>query len=278
MKFHTLTNTAIPRVAAIAVFMALLANPGEAQAGESESTGSETISLSLGMFFADRKTDTRLDASAGDPGSDLDLEADLGFKRKDSVFRLDGYYKFNDRHRIDFSAFDLSRSSSKTLETDIEWDGNIYPIDTPVDAKLDLTIYKLAYTWSFVRSDKAFLGLTGGLYVADLGAFLNAPEITLAGGGAVTAPLPVLGLRGEYEFAENWKIRGSSEFFSFSYQEYDGTLYDIYAGIDYKAFKNTSIGLGVNTVRMDIGVSDSDLNANLDWRYSGALIFFKFDF
>jgi hypothetical protein len=58
----------------------------------------------------------------------------------------------------------------------------------------------------------------------------------------------------------------------------DGSLVDLYAGIDYRLFEHVAIGVGLNSVRLDVEVSDSDLTGALDWQYDGVLLFFKFDF
>ncbi len=247
-------------------------------AGSTAVAQDERFSLSLGVFITDRDSETRLDVTDGPSGTPVDLETDLGLDRSDSVFRLDGYFRFNEKHRIDFSAFDLSRTATKRIEKEIDWEGTIFPIDATVNGEFDLNIYKLAYTWSFMRWEKGYIGLTGGLYVADIGTRLSAENIGDREGGDVTAPLPVVGLRGEYRFAEKWSFRASGEFFALEYQDFDGSLIDLYAGVDYQLFDRAAIGLGLNSVRIDVGVQDNDLNASLDWRYDGGLLFFKFDF
>jgi hypothetical protein len=238
----------------------------------------EKFSVSLGVFITDRNSDTNIGVSGDPRGTPVDLEADLGLDTSDTVFRLDGYYRFNDKHRIDISAFDLSRTSTKTIAKEIDWNGTIYPINTTVKGEFDLNIYKVAYTWAFMRRDKGYLGVTGGLYIADIGTLLSAANIADRDGGTVTAPLPVVGLRGEYQISDKWSFRASGEIFSLNYQDYDGSLTDFYAGVDYKLFKHASIGLGVNSVKIDLDVQSTDLNGAIDWRYDGGLVFFKFDF
>ena len=187
-------------------------------------------------------------------------------------------YKFNAKHRIDFSLFDLSRTASKTINKEIDWNGTIYPIDTTVTSDIDLQIYKVAYTWTFMQRDKGYLGVTGGLYVADLGARLSAPNIADRDGGDITAPLPVIGLRGEHRFSDKLTFRASGELFAFSYGDFDGTMIDFFAGIDYRIFDKASLGLGLNSVTFDMGIDANDLNGEFDWRYDGAMIFLKYDF
>ena len=99
----------------------------------------ERFSLSLGVFFTDRDTETQLDGTATS-GTPTDLESDLGLDSSDTVFRLDGYYRFTDKHRFDFSVFDLSRSSSKAIERDIQWRDRLFSVNTAVEADFDLTI------------------------------------------------------------------------------------------------------------------------------------------
>ena len=245
--------------------------------GVEAQADSHDASVSLGVFVTDRDTKTRLDGTSG-RGSDTDLEADLGLDASDSVFRVDGYYRFNDRHRADFSVFDLSRNAAKQIQRDIQWGDRLFVIDTVVEADNDLTIYKAAYTYSFLRRDEGYLGATAGLYVADAKVSLAEQNLGSAEVGDVTAPLPVIGLRGEYQFADRWTFRGSGEFFFVEVNDIKGSLVDIYLGVDYEVLDYLSIGLGVNAVTLDVDASKTRFQGELDWEYSGGLLFFKFDF
>jgi hypothetical protein len=153
--------------------------------------------FSLGAFFADQDMKTQFEVSVGDIDIIVDLEDDLGLRGSQSVFRFVAYYDFNERHRLDLDVFDLSQNAVVTLTREIEWGDTIFPISAEVSTGLDLAIYKAAYTYHMLRREKYKLGVTGGLYVADVALRLN-----LLGGdeeerGEVTAPLPVFGLRGE---------------------------------------------------------------------------------
>jgi hypothetical protein len=235
------------------------------------------FSISAGAFFTDRESRTRVDGEAGQ-GTDIDLEDELGLKKSDTVFRVDAYWRFAEKHRIDVSAFDLSRSASKQIERDIIWEDTTYPLSSTVKTELDLAIYKVGYTWMFLKRDRSFLGATAGLYIADMSATLSA-----SGGGSVesndlTAPLPVIGLRGEYHFADRWALRGSGEIFAVNYDDYDGSLYDFFLGLDFSVTEKIALGIGINAVKLDIGVSKNRFQGDVDWQYDGALAYLKFDF
>jgi hypothetical protein len=235
------------------------------------------FSIGLGAFFTDRDSNTRIDGEAGS-GTDVNLESDLGLDKSDTVFRVDAYWRFAEKHRLDFSAFDLSRSASRQIDREITWDDTTYTINTQVESEFDLAIYKAAYTWCFLKRDRSFLGATVGLYVADIGATLSAPAAGSVESEDLTAPLPVVGLRGEYRFADRWSLRGSGEIFSIEYDDYDGSLYDLFVGLDFSATDNVAIGVGVNSVRLDVGVTKSNFEGDVDWQYDGAMAYLKFDF
>lgn len=254
------------------VFLALFL-PGIAAAQDDHRLG-----LSLGVFVTDRSSETRVDASDGSPGTPIDLDPDLGLDASEAVVRLDGYFRFNDRHRLDISVFDLSRDATRQINTQLNWNGIVFPIDASLNSELDFNIYKLAYTWSFLRRGKGYLGVTGGLYIADVAVRLSAQNIAQVSANAITAPLPVIGLRGEYYLSNKWTLRGSAEFFRLEYEATEGSLTDLYAGIDYRLFDHAAIGLALNSVKLDVKVSDRDLVGALDWQYDGVLLFLKFSF
>jgi hypothetical protein len=247
----------------------------------SATAAAETIdprfSIGVGAFFTDRDSQTRIDGEAGS-GTEVDLETDLGLEKSDTVFRVDAYWRFAEKHRLDVSAFDLSRAASKQIEREIVWDDTTYAINTRVDAELDLAIYKAAYTWMFLKRERSFLGATAGLYVADIGATLSAPSAGSFESNDLTAPLPVVGLRGEYRFADRWSLRGSGEIFSIEYGDYDGSLYDLFVGLDFSATDNIAVGVGINSVRLDVDVSKTGFQGDVDWQYQGAMAYLKFDF
>jgi len=244
----------------------------------SPAADSPRFSASLGVFVTDRDTDTRIDASSSDTGTDVDLESDLGFDKSDSVFRFDGYWRIADKHRIDVSAFDLSRSATKVIDREITIGDTTYPLDTEISGDLDLGIYKAAYTWMFLRDGSDFLGVSAGLYIADVGAEFIGPLGVQRETRDITAPLPVFGVRGDYGLGERWTLRGSAELFVFEYNAFDGSLYDVFAGLDFAMTDAVSLGVGFNAVRFDLSLDDSDLTGSLDWSYSGAMVYLKFDF
>lgn len=234
--------------------------------------GSERGSISLGAFITDRNTEGRLDSETLGLGTVIDAEDDLGLDSSDTVVRLDAYYRFNRRHRIDFSVFDLSRDATATIDRSIQFGDEIFDINSTIFSEFDLSIYKIAYTYSFLQRDNGYLGVIGGLYVASTDISLIESNTGQFESDGLTAPLPVIGLRGDYQLMPRLLLRSSAELFAVNFDNVDGSLFDIYIGLNYRFHDNFAVGLGYNSVSVDIDADGSDFKGALDWSYDGALL------
>ncbi len=253
--------------------------PSAAAAADAREPAAERGGLVFAAFDAGRNTDARFDsASRADSGSDIDLEDDLGLERYMTVGRLSGYVWITQRHRIDFSLFDLSREASKTLEKQIEFGDDVFLVSAHVQTSNELKIYKLDYTFVPLSKGRGFLGIVAGLYVARTGMSLSDAARGTAESQQLTAPLPVFGLRGELAFGKRFTLRGASELFAIDTGDIDGRLHDSYVGVDYSFGKRFALGVAYNDVSMNVSAQEAGFNGRLDAGYSGALLYFKVDF
>jgi hypothetical protein len=95
----------------------------------------------------------------------------------------------------------------------------------------------------------------------------------------LTAPLPLLGVRGESYLTERFALRGVAQWFSVDTGDADGSLRDVYVAGDYRLGRSWSVGLAYNDVAMDIRAEeDSGFRGSLDWGYDGWLAYVKYDF
>jgi hypothetical protein len=265
-------------IAKILIATVFLAPALSAAQDNGEVADAHKWGISLGAFITDQDMKTELGVNFGDASLRVDFEDDLGFKDSQSVGRLAAFYKFNERHQLDFDIFDLSQSSVAVLEDEIKWGDVTFPVDAEVATSLDLGIYKIAYTYFPVHKEKGKFGLTGGFYVADIGLRLRILPDDIQEVGAVTAPLPVLGFRGEYYFSERWRGSASIEWFGLEIDDYDGHLQDSMIGIDYLMTEHIALGLGYNHVEIDVDATDKALRADLIWQYSGLIVYLRSSF
>jgi len=264
-------------IAAALVWLQLYPQSASAQGREIDR---ERGSIYLGMFITNRNTSARVDPSNGGGGTDVDLEGDLGLDSSTSVGRFGGYFWITRRQRLDLSYFDLSRTASRKIDKTINWGDQTFNINTTLSTDNGLTITKLDYTFAFLNRDRGYLGFTGGLYVAGVKFSLSEASLGKFESNSLTAPLPVIGLRGEYAISNHFNLRGASQWFGIDTGDVSGRLTDTLVGVDYGFGRNKRMFIGVayDTVSMSIEATKAQLSGRLDWGYNGWLAYFKVDF
>lgn len=230
----------------------------------------------LGAFLTTRDTKIRLDSNVG-LGTEINLESDLGLESSTEVGRLDLFWRFKKRHRLDFNIFDLSRSGTSQLSIEIDYMGTIFEIGTTVASNFDITIYEVSYAYLFYDRPRTNIYAHGGFFIADTKSAIQDLNTDLdEGTGELTAPLPVFGLSFDHAVAERSTLSGSAGYFSLAFGDYDGTLTDIQLSLNYYLSQHFALGVGFNYVDIEVDATKSKWRGNLDWEFNGWMLFFKY--
>ena len=210
----------------------------------------------------------------------------LGLDGEQTVFRLDGLYRFNARHALTFSWFSINSDASKTLTDDIEWvDGNgdtvIIPTGTRVSSSLGYDIYKLGYLWSFYNSDKVELAVGAGLHLAEVRVGLDVDSAFIDSelqAAKSNVPMPVLSFVLDYNVTPkfDWFLR--TQLFALDLGEWRGLYSDIELGMKYQLFEHIGIGAGIGSNGLDVVREDDDTRFEFENRVSGLHLFFTANF
>ena len=216
----------------------------------------------VGAFFV-TDTQTRLSIFDGDTplGARVDLNEDLGLRNSLTVPRASLAYRFNKRHMINFGWYDLTRDASTTLSRTIDIGGVEFEIGLDVETEFKTELYKLQYTWLFHSDSKIQLGLSAGLFVADLGIDIRSELLTesLAAKHDVTAPLPTLGGRLTYNLTPRLLFLTSADWFFIDYSGIRGVMSDLQAIVSHRTWKHVGFmgGINVQSVRAEYDDGDS---------------------
>jgi len=243
----------------------------------------DTFDLSLGAFILSTHTTVRAGGSPGpaapvEIGTPIDVERQLGISDRTS-FRLDGYWRFFERHKLRVMYFDESRSTDKSITDEIVFRGQTYSVNTQVGTSFKTLVAELAYEYAFLRGEHYELAgslgiheLTFKLQLTAVGQNVNAQQSARAD---VTGPLPVIGVHYVWEFYPRWSLDAMFQFFALKYQQYDGNLQDYTATVYYMPWKNFGFGAGWNEFRTNVNIDNASYDGNLTWRYGGLRLFFK---
>ncbi len=229
-------------------------------------------------FQASSNSELRIDSSGGLIGSTFSLEDDLGFGDRKTLPLFDFAYRFNSKHRIEFSYVDLSRSGVLPLNVSLTIDGNEYTAGTTVDSFFNSQVYRLAYGYSFINDGEKEISMLLGAHITKIGIGINTLDGALQYDTDATLPLPTIGLTGSYAFTPKFRINGWGQLFALKYEEYEGSLINASADIEYDLFENLGIGLGYTYYGYNLSAEGDRLRGEIDYNFSGPMLFANLTF
>lgn len=242
------------------------------------------FSVNLGGFLAGVNTGIRIGSKQLGIGIDINLEDALGMETQNFVFRSDAMYRFGKKkkHSIKASYFSFTRSAKKVLESEIEIGDHIFPIGANIESRFDLSIFNVAYDYSFFSDERVNMGISLGLFIMPIkfeaGIGGKTDEAT-----DFVAPLPVLGLRTDFAVTQKLYIKQSAEVLYLDLNGFTGSILDLSIRLENNTFKHFGFGLGLNMYTLKIESNGKkyhqiDMVGNLEMGYTGLLFFGKYYF
>ena len=266
----------VRRKCCFSVLTVLLA-PGIAlaQASESELLDAKFTFRIGGQAFTRMRTTLRIDSPTLGVGTEITLEDATNLDESISIGRLDGLYRFTNRHSMAFSVYDIDRTGSRTIDRDITWDGETFPINATVESLFNQRVVKLSYAYTFLIRPKGVMAASAGLHMMKFDTGLRALNGSRERSNTTEAPLPVIGLRGQYRFGDKWRFVGSVEWFDVSAGDYSGTFSDTNLTVEHDTWDRFGLGFGINSFGLDIRSSDTDLRGNVDISFDSIVVYFS---
>ena len=251
---------------------------------QAEEVVPDNFTLRLGGYFlADQDTNIGVTKNGG--GVNIHLQDLFQMESTTQVFRLDGYYRFTPKHAVEFSWYSINSSSQTEQNIDFEWGDKNISATGALSTFFDTDIYKVNYLYSFYHSEEVELALSAGLHITTInvgfsGSYTSDDIFDSSGEDAeVTAPLPVVGFRLNYNITPELSAKFAVDYFFLTVDGYAGALSDSLITIDYRIMRNFGIGVGFNSTRMRLEADLDDgvfLNVNHD--IAGGLVYGTLNF
>jgi hypothetical protein len=230
----------------------------------------DKISLSVGGFLVDHvKTEIRVDVKGFPIGTSINLSNDLEVDGSNKVVRLDGYYRFNPRHRIDLNWYRFNRTGNTSIGKDIQLGKDLFTTGSDIDTNLKNNLIKLGYTYSFYHVEEVELGLSLGFHLFDLDINLRADSLNAEESGGALLPLPNLGFRVVYSISPRFQASGTSQFFFIQIGDYRGAMTDFLVALEYRALQNVGVGLGFNRFVLAVDAEDDEFRGSVETIFNG---------
>ncbi len=282
-------NTAYQFISKVVLLAALMplgtitANAGE-QPEWRDWTMGDRFGIGIGAFKANLDTEISLGAEQLGNAT-VSIESDLGLKDAETRPLVDAYWRFAKRHQIKVQYFKLDRSSETILDKTIKLDGNEFPVNTDLQAFFDIENTSISYNYSFIFTEKH--DLYGGIglswqdysFGANGSAIIDGnPPIDAGVSASAAAPLPTLQLGYNWAFSPKWIWRTKLGGFGLDIDiekdgKFDGQIYEFSSGIEWRAWKNLSIGASYDAFRVEVDIESDGVGGQLKYTYHGPKLF-----
>jgi hypothetical protein len=257
-----------PWISLVTAMVVLLGAPWMARAEDAPATEEfhDRLMIRGGWAYVfGANIDATLPGPITGVGTSIDFTKTLGGQNSTDALRIDTLYRFNERHALGFSWYRVGLGGQRTLNEQIQIEDNIINAGASVNSSLDLNLYRLIYNYSFYRSAKAELAVSPGLYMANTKFALTAHgNITGSNNQAfnttsvneqLTVPLPSIGLVMNYNITPRLQFQSRSDFFYVKVSDYEGAMFEFYAGLEYRLFKHFALGTAYD--RLDASLQDT---------------------
>ena len=273
------------RIATLLLFA--LAAGGSAMADAQDSTHEnpfgrgkkDRFGITAGSYLMAFGSTARVDSDQGS-GTTIDLEDDTGLPKDRNELRVDGYWRFSRKHRLEFGTFFFRRDATRILDREIDFGDTTYEIGGELRTQLDTTWLKLAYKYSFVRNARVDAGFSAGLSTYAESLELSGQGSVSGGPGGqfvsetedVVAPIPVIGLHAEVLLGADVYFKGSADYFGISVSDVEGSLLDLRGDVLWYTFQHFGFGAGYGFVRREFK-DTSGTTVDVEFDYDGALVY-----
>jgi hypothetical protein len=237
-------------------------------------------------LFSNNHSTLRLDnLRNNNSGTVVSMEGDLGLADNSTLPDALGGLRIGKRWRVEFEYLHLDRVSSAILHRTITAGATTYDAGGEIAGSLASTTYRFALGYSVLRRTKGELGVTLGGHITKFNA--NAARVGIVKGkqssqiiclADPTAPLPTIGLYGNYKLGSHFVATGRVDFLDLKIDDYKGKLVDVRGTVAYRPIHHMALGTGYQYVEYDISAQRANFDGEATYQFNGPIIFAELDF
>jgi hypothetical protein len=211
---------------------------------------------------------------------EVDFDRAFGKANSSTRVRADALWRINPRHHLTLMYFDNRNRRTKVINESIQWGDNMYDVGSTVTSETEFKVGALAYEYGFIRQPGYEVSASIGLHVSELSLSLQGdstvngtPVSKSTQSNSVTAPLPVVGLRGAWVVAPSILLEAQGQFFKLKVNDIDGYWSDLRASATWMFNKSFGLGLGYDRFFNKVDVSKNGFDGRVKFGYSGLQAF-----
>jgi hypothetical protein len=229
--------------------------------------------IKVGGFLPSVSTGARF-SSPNFPGTDINLENKLGLSKQTQDLDIEGTWRFANRQLLTLDFFEFNRSGSRSITDTIKFDSINFT--GSLHANAGLQYYGITYRYYIWRESRWEIGAGLGIDALKLSAGLAFRVAASGGGGGFadsaaksggfTAPAPMIGLYGDWEFVPRFFLRGQLQYLYINnVATYGGHVSDDKLAVEWFPLHNYGLGAMYHYIDLSITKTfktSAELNLN----------------
>lgn len=259
-------------------FLILLPTSVLAQALYDDEPQEETFMFSVGGFYSNNyDSKIRIDSTQLGVGTIINLEDNLGLDKSVGVVKVDGFYRFSPKYRMEFSYISTNRKGYAEINEDLQIGDQVYAAGNRLTSQFRSNILKVDWAYSFINVKK---------YEAKIGLGLNIRQALIDVDGVVAEtnksvsvseylPLPTFNVGFRYNFTNNLALHYRSKIFAVNYGDYKGRIKDTTFALEHNTFSHIGFGLGINAFSSNFEAEGNNFRGEIETSYMGLLLYMK---
>lgn len=240
---------------------------------DAKSRSSQRFELRVGAFHDTVDSKIRYGSPTGVAGREIDIEDDLDVSDEETLFQVEGIYRLNHYHRLEFSYMQLHRDGLATLDQPISFGGSDYPAGTIVDSTLKNEIARFSYGYSILRDDQKELGVSAGVHFTGIEAEITSLTTGQTQKASSSTPLPVIGVFASVDLSDAFTVGMKAQFFRMDFDRYEGSVNAITAYAERELRAGFLIGLAYNYFSLNLKSSDPEVAGSVTAKHSGPAVY-----
>jgi len=250
---------------------------------------SDNFSAILGAMKSNNSVKVQADGvgpDLGETGDYIDFEESLGVDGHNTLFNGQLRWKFGRERKWSLSGQYFSNDSKGevVLTEDIDFDGVTFKEGTFARSGVKLAIYRVFAGRSLVKNAQHDLGIGAGIHNLDGEVFIDG-EVIVDGDTTGVQRAEISGsqilpnIGGWYNFspARRWLLHARVDWISANIGNYDGTLWNASAGVNFQAWRHVGLDLSWQYFNLNGGVTEEDWQGRADMTYSGPVLAVTFN-
>ena len=216
-------------------------------------------------------TTVRLDSETLGEGTTLSFEDDLGLPNNEIVPSLSFEWQVGRRHRLGVRWQDVNRDSSTQVLEEIEWGGEIIPVEADITLGFDIRTLSVDYTYYPWVKERWAGGFGLGFRVMGLKTILTVDTVELEEEIDGTAPLPYVNFEYRRTLGERWRVKAALGWLEVRIGDIKGGQHIGRLAGEYITGRRWGFGAAVNYSNVDVDwdnidepVEDNTLRAKID--------------